>query len=132
MAKVIGKSAGGKLARKPASRAKPAAPRLGLATTGPVPGSGFLDSVRLKKSGGSLVMTVPASARRLLGLTEGQDMAISVRGNKVIAEPVAPASVSRVRRPKYTLDDLLTGYPDGSDRADSRWMDGPPAGRETW
>src|SRR5688500_15656787 len=87
MAKVIGKAAAGKSAPGASPRAKRAAasPRLGRAATGPAPAAGFVDTVRLKKSGGSLVMTVPASARKRLGLTEGQDMAISVRGTKVVA-----------------------------------------------
>jgi antitoxin ChpS len=126
-----------KAVRKPASKAAPrvkraALARVDLASVGPAPGRGFLDNVRLKKSGGSLVMTVPAAARKLLGLSEGQDMAISVQGGKVIAEPMAARPAARARRPKYTLDELLAGYPADSDRTGHGWMEAAPAGRETW
>lgn len=96
--------------------------------------TGFLATTRLKKSGGSLVMTVPAPARRLLQLTEGQEMAVSVEGSKVILEPAAIGKASRVRRPKYTLDELVAGLnPDAHAADDERqWMEAPPAGREIW
>lgn len=107
---------------------------VGFATSGPMPGSGFLAKTRLKKAGGSLVMTVPASARNLLNLAEGQEMAVSVEGTRVIAEPVSSAKPMRVRRPKYTLDELVAGMnPDAPLTDEERaWMDEPPMGREIW
>jgi antitoxin ChpS len=106
----------------------------GLATSGPTSGTGFLAKTRLKKSGGSLVMTVPAPARNLLHLTEGQEMAVSVEGSKVIMEPVPVGRPVRARRPKYTLDELVAGMnPDVPLTDEERaWMDEPPAGREIW
>jgi antitoxin ChpS len=61
-------------------------------------------------------------------------MAIFVPVKKVIAEPVRPHAVSRLRRPKYTLDALLVGSnPDAPMSEEERaWQDAPPAGRETW
>lgn len=107
---------------------------VGFATSGPMPGAGFLAKTRLKKAGGSLVMTVPASARNLLHLTEGQEMAVSVEGSKVVMEPMPRAKAMRVRRPKYTLDELVAGMnPDAPPSDEERaWMDAPPAGREAW
>lgn len=93
-------------------------------------GGGFLARTRLKKAGGSLVMTVPASARNLLQLTEGQEMLVTVEDNKVVMEPLPPdMAAPRVRRPKYSLEQLLEGMEleDGG-----AWLDAPPAGRETW
>lgn len=94
---------------------------------------GILATTRLKKAGGSLIVTVPASARNLLQLTEGQEMAISVEGSKVIMEPVASVESWRARKPKYTLDELVAGTkPTHEVDEDRSWMDAPPAGRETW
>ena len=107
----------------------------GFMTRGPEPGEGFLATSKLKKSGGSLVLTVPAAARNLLGLTEGQEMAISVAGSKVIAEPVAtPHKQTKVRRPKYTLDELVQGYNSGAPLSNEErtWMDAEPVGNEVW
>lgn len=95
---------------------------------------GPLGSTRLKKSGGSLVATVPAAARNLLQLQEGQDMAVTVEGNRVILEPISTAPAVGVRRPKYTLEELLAGSdPEAPRTEDERaWQDEPPAGREIW
>jgi antitoxin ChpS len=40
----------------------------------------------------------------------------------------------KVRKPKYTLDELLEGYePDRTLTAEERaWIDSPPVGNETW
>ena len=99
-----------------------------------MPATGFLAKTRLKKAGGSLVMTMPASARNLLRLTEGQEMAVSVQGTKVVLEPMPTRKPMQVRRPKYTLDELVAGMdPDVSpEDAENPWMDAAPAGREIW
>jgi antitoxin ChpS len=100
-----------------------------------MPVGGFLATTKLKKAGGSLVMTVPAVARNVLGLTEGQEMAISVKGRQVIAEPIpAREETSKVRRPKYTLDELVAGYDADAALTDEEraWMDAPAVGREVW
>ena len=96
--------------------------------------AGFLGRTRLKKTGGSLVMIVPAPARDLLNLTEGQEMLVSVEGSKVVMEPAVTTPPTHVRRPKYTLDELVAGMePDTvSVGEDAGWMDAPPAGREIW
>ena len=87
---------------------------------------------KLKRAGGSLVLTVPAAARNMLGLSEGQEMNVS---GKVIAEPLAsPQKVMKVRRPRYSLDELLEGYDTGAPRTDEEqaWIDAPAAGKEAW
>lgn len=100
----------------------------------PTAKAGFLAKTRLKKAGGSLVMTVPASARNLLNLSEGQEMAVSVEGDRVIVEPVRPAKSMRIQRPKYSLDELIAGmHPDTPLTDEERaWMNEPPSGREIW
>ena len=95
----------------------------------------FSTTSKLKKAGGSLVLTVPAAARTMLDLTEGQEMIISVKGRQVIAEPAASAPETiKVRQPKYTLDELLEGYDvDAPRSAEERaWIDAPAAGDEVW
>ncbi|HEY0919390.1 hypothetical protein [Devosia sp.] len=109
-------------------------PRVGASA---VAGSstGYLATTRLKKAGGSLVMTVPAAARDLLRLTEGQEMMVSVEGAKVIVEPMpAPTPAVHVRRPKYTLEELLADADPQAPLSEEEraWHDTPPAGRETW
>lgn len=91
----------------------------------PAGNAAFTTKAVLKKAGGSLVMTVPAAARNTLHLHEGQEMAVTVEGERLVLEPA-------VKRRKYTLDDLLaqcdfdTPYSD-EERA---WLDAPPVGRE--
>ena len=98
------------------------------------PGGGVLASTRLKRAGGSLVIVVPAAARNLLGLAEGQELAVSVDEGKIVLEPLSGAAPQRFRRPKYTLDQLVEGMdPDAPRRTeDQGWMNEPPAGREVW
>jgi antitoxin ChpS len=96
--------------------------------------TGVLAKTRLKKAGGSLVVTVPAAARRLLNLSEGQQMAISVEGSKVVLEAISGEAPMRVRQPKYTLDELLAGTEEVAQLNDEEraWHDAEPVGRETW
>jgi antitoxin ChpS len=96
--------------------------------------SGILATATLKKAGGSLVVTVPASARKILDLRAGQEMSISVEGSRVVMEPVETPPPQRVRRPKYTLDDLLAGSVAEAPLSDEErsWQDEPPTGREIW
>jgi len=104
----------------------------GLATGSPLP-PGVLGKTTLKRAGGSLVVTVPAAARNLLRLTEGQDLSVTVEGNRVIMEPMSTAPVP-VRRPKYTLDELLAyANPEAPMTEDERaWQDAAAVGREIW
>jgi antitoxin ChpS len=106
----------------------------GFATKGPALPPGVLGSTKLKKAGGSLVATVPAAARNLLHLQEGQEMIVKVEGHRVVMEPMAKARPMRARAPKYTLDELLAGAnPDAPMNEEERaWHDEPPAGREIW
>ena len=104
-----------------------------MALSPDIPDAGFLTRTRLRRTGGSLVMVVPAPARDLLDLAEGQEVLVSVEGGKVVMQPVMGAKGTRVRRPKYTLDQLVAGMETEPAAPTERdWMDAPPAGRETW
>lgn len=86
---------------------------------------GILSHTRLKKSGGSLVMTVPAAARDTLHLHEGQELTVKVEDQKLVLEPA-------VRRPKYTLEELLAhcDFDAPLSEEERAWLDAPPVGRE--
>jgi antitoxin ChpS len=89
-------------------------------------GTGLRSRTTLKKSGGSLVMTVPARARDALHLAEGQELTVSVDGNRLVLEPSKPA------RPTYALDQLLAQCDFDQPYSDEEraWLDAPPVGRE--
>lgn len=89
---------------------------------------------RVKKAGGSLITTIPVAARNLAHIEDGQELAFSVEGRKIIMEPVEAKTRLGVRRPRYTLDQLLAGSnPDAPMSDDEKaWHDAPPAGREIW
>ncbi|GAJ91894.1 AbrB/MazE/SpoVT family DNA-binding domain-containing protein [Rhizobium rhizogenes] len=106
-----------------------------LPARGQTAGGEYSTTSKLKKAGGSLVLTVPAAARDMLGLSEGQEMIVSVKGRQVIAEPVSmTAKPIKVRQPKYTLDELLEGYESDVPLSaeEKAWMDAPPIGNEVW
>jgi antitoxin ChpS len=84
----------------------------------------------LKKSGGSLVVTVPASARKALKLEAGTALNVSVEGERLIFEP------DRAARPKYTLAQLLAEEKAAGiqprKRVNRAWLNMKPVGREIW
>ncbi|WIY52261.1 AbrB/MazE/SpoVT family DNA-binding domain-containing protein [Devosia sp. YIM 151766] len=86
---------------------------------------GYLTKTRLKKAGGSLIVTVPAAARHSLLLREGQELAVSIEGDRLILQPVA-------KTPRYRLEDLMGQCElDASHPDETRdWLDAPPVGRE--
>ena len=103
-----------------------------------VPTSEFISqrvgSTRLKKAGGSLVAVVPAMARDLLHLTEGQELAVKVEGTKITLEPVVRHASLKVRRPRYTLDDLLGQAEAEAVQSEgvADWQKATAVGREVW
>lgn len=87
--------------------------------------AGYLGKTKLKKAGGSLVMTVPASARKLLNLEEGQEMAVKVEGDRLVVE-------AAVHRPRYTLDELMAQCDLDAPMSEQEqaWLSDPAVGRE--
>lgn len=85
-----------------------------------------LGSAVLKKAGGSLVMTVPASARDALHLSEGTKVTISLAGGRLVLEPV------KADKPKYALEELLAQCDFDAPYTDEEraWLDSPRVGRE--
>jgi antitoxin ChpS len=60
-----------------------------------------MDIVKLRRAGGSLVLTIPSTLVRSLKLEEGGRVAVSAADGRIVAEPQAAAP----RR--YRLEDLL-------------------------
>ena len=90
---------------------------------------------KLKQSGGSLIFTVPAPARKAMSLNAGDEVDVMVDEGRMVIEPVVqPAPAMRVRRPKYTIEELVEGYNADASLSDEEqaWMDAPPVGREIW
>ena len=83
----------------------------------------------VKKAGGSLIVTVPAPARDALRLAEGQELSVSVEDGKLVYEAI---SAKRVRRSKYTLDELLAqcDFSQPYSEEEREWLDAEPVGRE--
>ncbi|MBD9447413.1 MULTISPECIES: hypothetical protein [unclassified Rhizobium] len=95
----------------------------------------FSTTSKLKKAGGSLDLTVPVAARNMLGLTEGQEMTVSLKEMQIIAEPASSArKTMKVRQAKYTLDELLEGYDADSSRSpeEQAWINAPAVENEVW
>jgi antitoxin ChpS len=87
---------------RPGKRSSTTVKRAGTVLAGAAGTSGDVRlRATLKKSGGSLILTVPAQARDALHLSEGQEMTVAVDGQRLVLEPATAA------RPVYTLEELL-------------------------
>lgn len=75
----------------------------------------------LRKSGGSLVMTIPKAFIDQNGLSDGSQVELHVVGKKMTVE--AP------KRPRYNLLDLMAEMPEGLPRVEG-WDEIPSVGLE--
>lgn len=82
---------------------------------------------KLKKAGGSIVMTVPAHVRHALNLAAGDTVKVAAEKGRIVVEPV------RERR-KLSLDEILAKCnPDAPRSAEEQaWHDMKPDGGEIW
>lgn len=64
--------------------------------------------VRVRRQGGARVMTIPPVLLASLGADEGTELAVDVKGGKLVAEPIAAEPAPAARR-RYTLSELLQG-----------------------
>lgn len=76
---------------------------------------------RLRKSGGSLVMTIPKAFVEQNRLGEGAVVKLQLKGKEL--------TIKARTRPRYRLDDLMAEMPDGLPMAEG-WDDMIPAGQE--
>lgn len=79
-----------------------------------------MPTASLRKSGGSLIMTIPPSYVEQNGLEAGSRVCLSIDGNELTVRP------SRKRK---TLAELLAATPSGASRADG-WDQMEPAEAE--
>lgn len=71
--------------------------------------------------GNSLGIRLPQTIIQQMGLKQGDLVAISTEGNKIILSPA---------KPKYTLDQLLQDITPDRQHDEVDW--GQPAGEESW
>jgi antitoxin ChpS len=81
-------------------------------------------TTKLRKVGGSVMMTVPPAILDMLRLKADATVALAVEGERLIVE--SP------RKPRYTLAELLAQCDPNApvSRQDREWLNSPPAGRE--
>lgn len=78
----------------------------------------------LRKVGGSIMLAVPPSILSLLKLEPGSSVDVAVEKGRLIIEPI--------KKPKYTLEELLAQCKSGSKRSpeDEAWLNASPVGKE--
>lgn len=81
-------------------------------------------TARLRKVGGSVMLTIPPALLDALQLKPDSSVGMSVKAGNLLVEPNV--------RPRYTLDELLSQC--SSETAETveerAWIDAPAAGRE--
>ncbi len=83
-------------------------------------------SVRFRKVGGSLVVSVPKEMARELSLRENQTASASLEDGKLILEP------GKRVKPRYRIEDLVAQCDLNAPMSDEdkAWIDMPSVGRE--
>lgn len=83
-----------------------------------------MQTVSLRKVGGSIMLAVPPAVLDMLHLSAGSRVGLSVDGERLVIDPAI--------KPHYTLDELLAQCDANAPVAeeDRSWLDLPPAGRE--
>ncbi len=82
-----------------------------------------MHTATLRAVGGSVSVTLPRQMLRTLGLSAGASVAVTVEDGRLILSPA---------RPRYSLDELLSGMKPGDMPAEAGWDDAKPVGREVW
>lgn len=85
-----------------------------------------MEFVTLRRAGGSLVLTIPKTYARALGLAEGERIGVSVADGKLVADPGIHD------RQRYRLEDLLAECDATAPVSpeDQTWLSDKPAGNE--
>jgi antitoxin component of MazEF toxin-antitoxin module len=82
-----------------------------------------MKTVALRKSGGSLILAVPAFFTETNHLAAGDRVEIAIEGQNMLVRPAR-------RMPRYTLDQLLAEHEGDIPRL-PKWEAMPPVGLET-
>lgn len=83
-----------------------------------------MQMTRLRKSGGSLIMTVPNAVLESLDLHADQEMSIAIKDNSFVVQPKT--------RPRYSLNELLAqcDFSLPMSKEEREWLDAPAVGKE--
>jgi antitoxin ChpS len=85
-----------------------------------------MEYVTLRRAGGSLVLTIPKTHARTLGLSEGERIGVAVEEGKLVADPTASD------RPRYRLEDLVAQCDPSAPLTEEEeaWLNDRPKGGE--
>lgn len=83
-----------------------------------------MHTTNLRKVGGSIMLAVPPALLDILRLRPGAKVGIAIESGRLIIEPQ--------RRPRYTLDELLSQCNPKAARTNEEreWLNGKPVGAE--
>jgi antitoxin ChpS len=82
-----------------------------------------MSEAKLRKVGGSIMLTVPPAVLDELGVGADSVVDLAVKRGKLIVEPRS--------RKRYTLDELISQCdPKAPLDRDEEWLSAPPVGRE--
>ena len=76
---------------------------------------------RISKWGNSLAIRIPKALTSEIGIAEGDEVEITVSGNRIVVTPLAR---------HYELDDLVEGITVENRHTETDW--GPATGAEVW
>ncbi len=82
-----------------------------------------MHTATLRTIGGSVSVSLPRQLLRTLGLEAGALVSVTVEGGRLVLSPA---------RPRYTLDELLSGMKPGDMPTAPGWTEARPVGREAW
>lgn len=84
-----------------------------------------MTTATLRRSGGSLIMTIPTAFVEQNHLSAGDSVDVNIDGARMTVEP------KRHTRKRYTLEQLLAEMPEGLPRL-PEWENMLPVGKEIW
>jgi len=82
--------------------------------------------VEFCKWGNSLAVRIPKAVADALKVSDGKRAEIKVENGALVLRPI----VKPARKPRYTLDELLSGMTKDNVPQEVNW--GPPRGNEAW
>lgn len=80
----------------------------------------------LRRSGGSLILTIPPAFAEQNHLSAGDSVEVNIDGARLTVEP----RKGRARK-RYNIEELMANTPEEFLRF-PEWEDMPPAGKEIW
>jgi antitoxin ChpS len=85
-----------------------------------------MEFVTIRRAGGSLVLTIPKTHARALGLSEGERIGVAVEKGRLVADP------AQTDRRRYKLEDLVAQCDPKAplSKEDESWLGERPKGGE--